>query len=104
MPNMRSPPEQLGFASIPTVASAPISPAAVCRPISARFCCGKEAGNDSNNLRHDPMFKLGAARLPFDDGAALASSATVLRVEHAASRQQIYRVSAALDWSRIGSL
>ena len=58
--------------------------------------CGYEDGNDSNSLRHDPMFKLGAARLPFDDGAALASGATISRFEHAASRQDIYRVSAAL--------
>ena len=58
--------------------------------------CGYEDGNDSNSLRHDPMFKLGAARLPFDDGATLASGATISRFEHAASRQDIYRVSAAL--------
>ena len=58
--------------------------------------CGYEDGNDSNGLRHDPMFKLGAARLPFDDDAALASGATISRFEHAASRQDIYRVSKAL--------
>lgn len=58
--------------------------------------CGYEDGNDSNSLRHDPMFKLGAARLPFDDDAALASGATMSRFEHAASRQDIYRVSKAL--------
>ena len=58
--------------------------------------CGYEDGNDSNSLRHDPMFKLGAARLPFDDDAALASGATISRFEHAASRQDIYRVSEAL--------
>jgi hypothetical protein len=57
--------------------------------------CGYEDGNDSNRLRHDPMFKLGAARLPFDDDAALASGATISRFEHAASRQDIYRVSEA---------
>ena len=61
-----------------------------------QIACGYEDGNDSNNLRHDPMFKLGAARLPFDDGAALASGATISRFEHAASRQDIYRVSEAL--------
>lgn len=27
--------------------------------------CGYEDGNDSHSLRHDPMFTLGAARLPF---------------------------------------
>ncbi|MFZ6766380.1 transposase [Undibacterium sp. Di26W] len=58
--------------------------------------CGYEDGNDANLLRHDLMFKLGAARLPFDDGAALASGATMSRFEHAASRQDIYRVSEAL--------
>ena len=58
--------------------------------------CGYEDGNDANSLRHDPMFKLGAARLPFDDAAALASGATISRFEHAASRQDIYRFSEAL--------
>jgi len=58
--------------------------------------CGYEDGNDSNSLRHDPMFKLGAARLPFDEDAALASGATMSRSEHAASRQDLYRVSKAL--------
>lgn len=58
--------------------------------------CGYEDGNDSNSLRRDPMFKLGAARLPFDEGAALASGATMSRFEHAASRQDIYRLSKAL--------
>ena len=58
--------------------------------------CSYEDGNDANSLRHDPMFKLGAARLPFDDDAALASGATISRFEHAASRQDIYRVSEAL--------
>ena len=58
--------------------------------------CGYEDGNDSNSLRHDPMFKLGAARLPFDDDAALASGATMSRFEHAASKRDIYRVSKAI--------
>ena len=58
--------------------------------------CGYEDGNDSNSLRHDPMFKLGAARVPFDDDAALASGVTISRFEHAASRPDIYRVSEAL--------
>jgi hypothetical protein len=58
--------------------------------------CGYEDGNDANSLRHDPMFKLGAARLPFDEGAALASGATISRFEHAACRQDIYRISKAL--------
>ncbi len=39
--------------------------------------CGYEDGNDSNTLRHDPMFKLGAGRLPFDADTALASAAAM---------------------------
>jgi hypothetical protein len=58
--------------------------------------CGHEDGNDSNCLRHDPMFKLGAGRLPFDADAALASAATMSRFEHAASSKDIYRISQAL--------
>lgn len=61
-----------------------------------QIACGYEDGNDSNSLRHDPMFKLGAARLPFDDAAALASGATISRFEHAASRRDIYRISEVL--------
>lgn len=58
--------------------------------------CGYEDGNDSNCLRHDPMFKLGTGRLPFDKDTALASAATMSRFEHAASSKDIYRVSEAL--------
>lgn len=58
--------------------------------------CGYEDGNDSNSLRHDPMFKLGADRLPFAADAALASGATISRFEHAASSKDIYRLCKAL--------
>ena len=58
--------------------------------------CGYEDGNDSNSLRHDPMFKLGADRLPFDGGAALASAATISRFEHGTSSKDIYRLCKAL--------
>ena len=58
--------------------------------------CGYEDGNDSNTLRHDPMFKLGTGRLPFDADTALASAATISRFEHAASSKDIYRFSQAL--------
>ena len=50
------------------------------------------------------MFKLGAARLPFDDDAALASGSTISRFEYAASRQDIYRVSEALVEQFIASV
>ena len=65
--------------------------------------CGYEDGNDSNSLRHDPMFKLGAARSPFDDNAALTSGATISRFEHAARRQDIYRIGEALALQFIAS-
>jgi hypothetical protein len=58
--------------------------------------CGYEDGNDSNSLRHDPMFRLGVGRLPFDDGSSLASASTISRFEHAVSSKDIYRVSQAL--------
>ena len=58
--------------------------------------CGYEDGNDCNTLRHDPMFRLGAGRLPFDTGSALASASTISRFEHAVSSKDIYRVSQAL--------
>lgn len=58
--------------------------------------CGYEDGNDSNSLRHDPMFKLGTGRLPFDVDTVLASAATMSRFEHAASSKDIYRFSQAL--------
>ena len=51
--------------------------------------CGYEDGNDSNSLRHDPMFKLGATRLPFADAAALVSGAAASSFEHAASKRHL---------------
>jgi len=58
--------------------------------------CGYEDGNDSNSLRNDPMFRLGAGRLPFDAGSVLASASTISRFEHAVSSKDIYRASQAL--------
>jgi len=55
-----------------------------------------EDGNDSNSVRHDPMFRLGADRMLFDPPDALASGATVSRFEHAATSRDVYRASLAL--------
>ena len=49
-----------------------------------QIASGYEDGNDSNSLRHDPMFRLGAGRKPFDPDDALASGATLSRFEHVA--------------------
>jgi hypothetical protein len=61
-----------------------------------QIASGYEDGNDSQSLRHDPMFRLGAGRAPFDPKAVLASGATISRLEHAASTRDIYRASQAL--------
>ncbi len=64
-----------------------------------QIASGYEDGNDSNTLRHDPVFRLGVGRHPFDtdDAAgALASGATISRFEHAVSSKDIYRLSQAL--------
>ncbi len=42
------------------------------------------------------MFRLGTGRTPFDTADALASGATISRLEHAASTRDIYRASQAL--------
>lgn len=55
-----------------------------------------EDGNDSNSLRNGPMLRLGVDRKPFDPDEALASSATISRFEHAATRKDVYRFARAL--------
>lgn len=51
-----------------------------------QIASGYEDGNDSRTLRHDPMFRLGCGRRPFDEDAALASGVTISRFEPAATR------------------
>jgi len=60
-----------------------------------QIASGYEDGNDCQSLRHDPMFRLGAGRKPFDPDAALASGPTISRFEHAATRGDVYRASRA---------
>lgn len=61
-----------------------------------QIASGYADANDCTTLRHDPMFRLGLGRAPFNDDAALASAPTVSRFEHAARRSDIYRISSAL--------
>ena len=67
-----------------------------------QIASGYEDGNDCNNLRHDPVFRLGVGGKPFDtddtEGAdgALASGSTISRFEHAVDSKDIYRLSEAL--------
>jgi len=60
-----------------------------------QISCGYEDGNDSNSLRHDPLFKLGVGRKPLDSDANLASGATLSRLENAATTKDIYRMAQA---------
>lgn len=61
-----------------------------------QIASGYEDGNDSNSLRHDPMFRLGTDHKPFEPDAALASASTISRFEHAATSRDVYRISQAL--------
>ncbi len=54
-----------------------------------------EDANDSNTLRHDPIFKLLLGRLP-ESGASLASQPTISRFENRVSRTELYRMARVL--------
>jgi hypothetical protein len=53
---------------------------------------GYEDANDSNSLRHDPIFKLMLNRPP-QSGPALASQPTISRFENGVSRPELYRLA-----------
>jgi hypothetical protein len=54
--------------------------------------CGYEDGNDSNFLRHDPLFKIGCNKNPISEDT-LASQPTMCRFENAPSRTTLYRIA-----------
>ncbi len=56
---------------------------------------GYEDANDSNALRHDPIFKLLLGRLP-QSGPSLASQPTISRFENGVSRTELYRLAVVL--------
>ena len=56
-----------------------------------QIACGYEDGNDSNELRDDPIMKIACERLP-DDEQALASQPTISRFENGLSRTDLYRI------------
>jgi hypothetical protein len=60
-----------------------------------QIACGYEDGNDSNSLRHDPLFKLAAGRTPMDADQALASAPTLSRLENAVTTRDLYRIAQA---------
>ena len=58
----------------------------------AQIAAGYEDGNDSTELRHDPIIKMMVNRAP-EQGAALASQPTMCRFENAPSRTTLYRLA-----------
>jgi hypothetical protein len=60
-----------------------------------QMASGDEDGNDANALRADPVFKRGLEHAPLDPDTDLASASTFSRLEHAATRKDIYRLARA---------
>lgn len=58
----------------------------------SQIACGYEDGNDCNELRNDPMFKIMCDRHP-QTGEALASQPTMSRFENSISRTTLYRLA-----------
>jgi hypothetical protein len=59
-----------------------------------QIACGYEDGNDSNELRSDPIIKIACERLP-DEDPALASQPSISRFENSLSRTDLYRIAEA---------
>ena len=56
------------------------------------IACGYPDGNDLDDLRHDPAFKMACGRLP-ESGGALASQPTISRLENAPELRDLIRMS-----------
>ncbi len=67
-----------------------------------QIACGYEDGNDCNELRSDPVFKLCAGKLPETD-SDLASQSTMCRLENSISNSELYRIAKAFADVFIGS-
>jgi hypothetical protein len=53
---------------------------------------GYEDANDSNHLRHDPIYKLACERLPVAEQEHLASQPTMTRLENHVSKREVSRM------------
>ena len=60
-----------------------------------QIAAGYEDGNDSNELRQDPILKIACEKSPSTDDH-LASQPTICRFENAPSRKTLYRMAQAL--------
>jgi len=57
-----------------------------------QIACGYEDGNDSNELRKDPVMKIACERQP-EDETPLASQPTISRLENSLTRTDLYRIA-----------
>ena len=57
--------------------------------------CGYADGNDANDLRRDPLFKLAAGRAPLPEETDLASGPTFSRLENSVTTRDIFRLAKA---------
>ena len=97
---LKAPDEQLGFTrALAAVLNDPRDPRRVDFPQHdllqqrvLQIAAGYEDANDSNTLRHDPIFTLLLDRLP-ETGAPLASQPTISRFENRVSRTELYRLA-----------
>jgi hypothetical protein len=97
---LKDPDEQLGLTrDLAAVLSDPRDPRRVhftlhdlLKQRVLQIAAGYEDANDSNTLRHDPIFKLLLDRLP-ETGAPLASQPTISRFENRVSRTALYRMA-----------
>jgi len=67
----------------------------LCELIKQRvfqIACGYEDGNDSNELRKDPVMKIACGQRP-ENGTELASQLTISRFENSLSRTELYRIA-----------
>lgn len=57
---------------------------------------GYEDANDSNRLRHDPIYKIACERLPFAQQNPLASQPTMTRLENHVGKQEVSKIRSRL--------
>ncbi len=57
---------------------------------------GYEDANDSNRLRHDPIYKLACGRLPIAQQELLATQPTISRLENHVSRREVAKMRSRL--------
>jgi hypothetical protein len=57
---------------------------------------GYEDANDSNQLRHDPIYKIACGRLPLSEEELLASQPTMTRLENHVSQQEVAKMRSRL--------